>query len=193
MKSITGRAAGAVVLMAVSMFALSCTNEFNNDAAPVLVVVTNTQEIDTIDLLSGAAGCDGNIGTILIQTILKDPNIVVDQRFNDVRFTRYRVSYRRTDGGTLIPQPFTLAMDLLVTANSQAPLGGFRIFNVEQITQAPFAALLPNNGGRDPETNRRTVSMEVTLEIFGETLAGTNVSGSTTFPITFCFDCGGCS
>ena len=193
MKSITGRAAGAAVLMAVSMFALSCTNEFNNDAAPVLIVVTNEQEIDTIDLLSGAAGCDTNIGTILIQSILKDPNITVDQRFNDARFTRYRVSYRRTDGGTLIPQPFTQAIDILVGTNSSAPLGRFRIFNTEQVNQAPFAALLPSNGGRDPETNRRTVSMEVTLELFGETLAGTNVSGRTTFPLTFCYDCGGCS
>jgi hypothetical protein len=35
--------------------------------------------------------------------------------------------------------------------------------------------------------------MDVIVEIFGQTLAGENVSGSTRFPLDFCFHCGGCS
>ena len=187
------RAQVAVVVLAIAFLSLSCSNnEFTNSAAPVALVLSNTQDIDLIDLLPGAAGCDTNIGAVVIRSILKDPLTTVDQRFNDVRIRRYRVSYRRTDGGTLIPQPFVQSIDLFIAANGQSDLGSFRIFQREAITQAPFAALLPTNGGRDPETGRRFVSMDVTLEVFGETIAGANVSGSTTFPLTFCYDCGGC-
>ncbi|HVS30319.1 MAG TPA: hypothetical protein VMS98_02590 [Thermoanaerobaculia bacterium] len=182
----------AAVLVAVAMLSLSCTNEFVDSTSPVLLVLSNTQQIDTIDLLPGAGGCDTSIGTVRIQAILKNPSNV-DQRFNDVRIDRYRVSYRRTDGGTLVPASFVLSQDLLIAAGGAASnLGTFRVFQREAINQAPFAALLPQNGGRDPETGRRTVSMDVVLEVFGETIAGSNVSGSTRFPLTFCYDCGGC-
>lgn len=189
----SSRARVAVVLIGIALLSLSCSsNELTSSAAPVALVLSNTQDIDLIDLLPGAPGCDTNIGTIQIRSILKDPTPGVDQRFNDVRLRRYRVTYRRTDGGTLIPQPFVQSLDLFIPANGQSDLGSFRIFQRESITQAPFAALLPTNGGRDPQTGRRVVSMDVILEVFGETLAGVNVSGSTTFPISFCYDCGGC-
>ena len=55
-----------------------------------------------------------------------------------------------------------------------------------------FAALLPVNGGRDPQTGKAFVSMDVIITLFGQTLAGERVSGSTKFPLTFCFDCNGC-
>lgn len=182
----------AAVLVAVAMLSFSCSNEFVDSTSPVLLVLSNTQDIDTIDLLPGAGGCDTSIGTVLIRAILKSPSNV-DQRFNDVRIDRYRVSYRRTDGGTLVPASFVLSQDLLITADgSGSSLGTFRVFQREAINQAPFASLLPQNGSRDPETGRRTVSMDVVLEVFGETIAGANVSGSTRFPLTFCYDCGGC-
>ena len=43
------------------------------------------------------------------------------------------------------------------------------------------------------ETGRPIVGLDVVVEVFGETLAGERVSGSTRFPLDFCFDCGGCS
>ena len=58
--------------------------------------------------------------------------------------------------------------------------------------QAPFAALLPQNGSRDPETGKPFVQMDIIIEVFGETLAGERVSGSARSPLTFCFHCGGC-
>jgi hypothetical protein len=35
--------------------------------------------------------------------------------------------------------------------------------------------------------------MDVLVELFGETLAGERVSGSTRFPLDFCYNCGGCA
>jgi hypothetical protein len=60
------------------------------------------------------------------------------------------------------------------------------------LRRAPFVALQPQNGGRDPETGRTVVQVDVTVEVFGETLAGDNVYDATTFPLESCFACGGC-
>ena len=182
------------VVAAVALLAFSCTNEINRSAAPVELIVTNTQDIFQIDL-AGGEGCDQSIGTISMRAILKNPvtGSVGDQRFNDVRVTRYRVSYVRTDGGRTVPAPFVRAIDtLLTTGGSEAGLTNFIIIESDALRQAPFAALLPNNGGRDPDTGRPVVKLEVVVEIFGETLAGENVSGGTRFPLDFCYGCGGC-
>jgi len=188
-----------VALMAVvATAAFSCSNEFTRSSSPVLLIVTNSQDIQGIDLAgngdSGNTNCDQDVGTISVEARLKNPDLNVDQRFNDVRITRYRVSYRRIDGGTAVPAPFVRPIDMLLTAGGGSQsLTKFVILTREAILQAPFISLLPNNGGIDPETGRRVVRMEVVVELFGETLAGTNVSGSTSFPLDFCYSCGGCA
>ncbi len=188
-----------VALMAVAALAVvSCSNEFARSASPVALIVTNSQITQQVDLAgngnSGNLNCDRDIGTINISARLKAADLNVDQRFNDVRIIRYRVSYRRIDGGTLVPAPFVRPIDILVTANGAAAnLSKFQVFSSDAIFQAPFVSLFPNNGGRDPETGRAVVTLEVILEVFGQTLAGTNVSASTSFPLDFCVGCGGCA
>jgi hypothetical protein len=186
------------LMVVVAVAAFSCRNEFTRSSSPVDLIVTNSQAFQQIDLngngASGNTNCDKDIGTISVQALLKAPDLNVDQRFNDVRITRYRVSYVRTDGGTQVPAPFVRSIDMLVAAGgAPASLSKFIILTGDSLVQAPFAALLPTNGGRDPETGRATVRMDVVVELFGETLAGSNVSGSTRFPLDFCFNCGGCA
>jgi hypothetical protein len=131
---------------------------------------------------------------VAIRAILKNPNLNVDQRFNDVRITRYRISYVRTDGGTMVPAPFVRSIDILISANgADSDLTGFTAFTDDTLAQAPFAALRPENGGRDPETGRTSVHLDIVLEVFGETLAGANVAGRTRMPLEFCYDCNGCA
>lgn len=192
MKSETRKFLRAALAVALAAASFSCNNEFTRSASPVELIVTNSQTIHRIDL-GNNAGCNVNVGVILVEARLKAPS-GADQRFNDVRVTRYRVSYVRTDGGTLVPAPFVRSIDLLITANGAASsLGSFLILQSDAIGQAPFAALRPANGGRDPETGRATVTMDVVVEIFGETLAGANVTGRTRFPLDFCFNCNGCA
>jgi hypothetical protein len=186
---------GRMTLIAAAMAALSCSNELNRSASPVLLLVTNTQDIHQIDL-AGGTGCDATIGSISVTATLKNPASDVTQTFNQVRITRYRVSYVRTDGGTAVPAPFVRSTDLLISpGGAGTPLSDFLVLTADQVTQAPFASLLPQNGGRDPETQRRVVRMDVIVDVFGETLAGTNVSGRTRFPLDFCYQCSplGCS
>jgi len=82
---------------------------------------------------------------------------------------------------------------LLTPGGAPSSSTKFQLFELDSLLHAPFQSLFPNNGGRDPETGRPIVALVVTVEVFGETLAGERVSGSTSFPLDFCFDCGGCS
>jgi hypothetical protein len=110
-----------------------------------------------------------------------------------VKIDRYRVSYVRIDGGHLVPAPFVRSISTLLAVGSASDASNFQAFDPNAVNQAPFAALLPQNGGRDPETGRAIISMDVILEVFGSTLAGERVSGSTRMSLDFCFSCGGCA
>lgn len=181
-----------IAVAAVSMATLSCSSELTNNAAPVELVVTNTQVLSRLDIDPNTTDtdCDEEIGTINMQVIPKNASATGD--FVTVRAQRYRVSYRRTDGGTVVPAPFVRSMDALIGLNETVG-SNFLVVEADSLTLAPFAALRPQNGNRDPETGRSTVKLEVILEVFGETLAGDNVYDSTAFPLEFCYACGGCS
>jgi hypothetical protein len=184
-----------LILIAAAVAALaatSCSSELNNNAAPVELIVTNTQILTHLDIdpLTTDTDCNQQVGTINMQVIPKGGS--TGGTFTQVRVRRYRVSYRRTDGGTVVPAPFVRSIDTLIAVN-QTLGSNFTIIEADALTQAPFAALRPQNGGRDPETGRTVVKLEVVLEVFGETLGGDNVSDSTAFPLEFCFACGGCA
>jgi len=187
--------AAAVLMLPIA----ACnTSDIGSQNSPVALVVTNTQKLSTLDLLGGN-GCDQTAGTINLESFIKNPSAVGDKEtiirnpeLNNIRVTRYRVSYQRIDGGTLVPAPFVFPIDILLKPGASANDNLFTIFQADAFTQAPFAALI-SGSGRDPETNRQVITMEVIVEVFGETLAGESVSGSTRFPLEFCANCGGCS
>ena len=104
-----------------------------------------------------------------------------------------RVTWARTDGGKQVPAPVDQSMNLLVPAAGTSSDFVFHLSNFNIFDQAPFAALLPQNGGKDPDTGLARLEFNVTVTVFGETLAGDSVSASTTFPLEICFNCGGCS
>lgn len=192
MKQTWIRVAAAVM---VALAAWGCTSELSDSASPVELVVTNTQNLNKIDLAgdpTGSSRCQETIATVAMQVIPK--NLTASGPFVDVRISRYRVSYVRTDGGTLVPAPFVRSIDnILIAGAGAASLSGFQAFEPDAFNQAPFAALFPNNGGRDPQTGRTTIKMELILEIFGQTLAGDAVYDATRVPLDFCFNCGGCA
>lgn len=171
------------------------TSDLETQNSPVALIVTNTQTLSKIDILGGT-GCDVPTGTIDLQSFIKNPtpnrDVTVNPELNTIRITRYRVSYQRVDGGTLVPAPFVRSADILVQAGGISSGNKFTIFLADAFTQAPFAALVSGTG-RDPETQRPVVSLDVIVEVFGQTLGGENVSGATRIPLTFCANCGGCS
>lgn len=177
---------------------MACNQEdIATQNAPVALVVSNTQTTSTIDL-AGGTGCDKDIATINLQSFVKNNGatstvgVTPNPQLDAIRITRYRVSYQRVDGGTLVPASFVRSIDILIQPGGTSTGNKFIGFERDAFTQAPFAALL-SGSGRDPETNRQVIAMDVIIEVFGTTLAGENVSGSTRLPLTFCVRCGGCS
>jgi hypothetical protein len=181
-----------IAVAVVSMAAMSCSSELTNNAAPVEFVVTNTQNLSRLDLDPSTTDtdCQELVGTINMQVFPK--NASATGNMVQVRVQRYKVSYRRTDGGTVVPASFVRSIDTLI-APGIIGTSTFTVLEADAVSLAPFAALQPQNGNRDPETGRSTVQLEVILELFGETLAGDNVYDSTAFPLEFCYGCGGCS
>jgi len=182
----------AVLALAAAVF--GCSGELTDSAAPVELVVTTSQNLQVIELNPTIAAadpdCQENIGTINLRVFPKRSD--VSGTAAQVRVTRYRVSYQRTDGGRLVPASFVRSMDTLIDVGSDSDLEEFLVIEPDAVNQAPFAALLPQNGGRDPDTGRPIVKMDVIMEFFGETLGGSNVYDATRFPLDFCYGCGGC-
>jgi hypothetical protein len=194
MRGLSRKIGPVAAVVFAGLAALSCS-EANRQSSPVTLTLTNSQNFNQIDL-SGGAGCTGSVGSVLMTTRTVQ-NVAnggenVNNALNDVRLTRYRVSYSRADGGSTVPASFVRPMDVVIGPNGTASLSQFLVLEGDAFNQAPFAALLPQNGGRDPQTGRPIVKMEVVLEVFGETLAGQNISASTRFPLDFCYACGGC-
>ena len=182
----------AVLALVVAVF--GCSGELTDSAAPVELVVTNTQNLQILDLDPNVAAadpeCSENIGTINLQVFPKRSD--VSGNAAQVRVTRYRVSYQRTDGGRLVPASFVRSMDTLIGVGQEADVEEFLVIEPDAIVQAPFVSLLPQNGGRDPDTGRPIVQMDVIMEFFGETLGGSNVYDATRFPLDFCYGTCGC-
>lgn len=180
-------------VLAGMVLMLGCNgNDLTKSASPVALIVTNTPTFKQVDIVGGA-GCNQDFGTIQMQLIAKNSTLT-NTTFNQVQITKYQVSYQRTDGGKLVPAPYARSMDtLLQVGGSATAIKPIALIAAAAYLQAPFAALYPNNGGVDPDTGKAFVQMDIIVEVFGQTLAGENVSGSTRFPMDFCYNCGGCS
>lgn len=187
----TNRTTLTMVVLLVAAAITGCSGELTDNAAPVELIATNTPNLQLLDIGPNTdADCDQSVTTIGLQVLPKRDGVTTD--VTQVRVTRYRVSYTRTDGGRQVPASFVRAMDTLVAVGSNAELNQFLIVEPDALTQSPFVALQPQNGGRDPDTGRPFVKMTVTMEFFGETLGGDRVYDSTQFPLDFCYGCGGC-
>src|SRR5260370_35960702 len=157
------------------------------------LVVSTTQILRQIGLAGAGVGstkCQQSIGRVHILALqlsppTTNPNLT-PANLNQVKIDRYRVSYVRADGGHLVPAPFVRSISSLVNVGSTAEATGFQAFDPTALNQAPFAALLPQNGGRDPETGRAIGPMDLILEVFGTTLAGERVSGTTRMTLALC-------
>jgi hypothetical protein len=179
------------VAMLIAIASFGCSGELTNNAAPVELVVTHTAKVGVVDISpNDDPDCEEDLGTVDLRVIPK--NSSATGNLVAVRVNRYRVSYRRTDGGTIVPAPFVRSIDTLVQLNTTSATV-FRLFELGVLQTAPLISLQPQNGGRDPETLRPYVRFEVILEVFGETLGGDNVYDSTSIPLEFCYACGGCS
>jgi len=183
---------GRTTLLLLALGALfglaSCSgNDINQSGAPVELVASFDQKILVYDW-EPVTGCDTGVGTLNLASVIK--STTGDTRFLGVKLSTIRISYKRTDGGTVVPPTYVQALSGTIDAGSTGQVSGFLLFDPNALRQAPFAALLPENGGRDPETGKGAITIETKIEVFGETLSGEKVTTDTRFPISFCYGCG---
>lgn len=195
-----------IALIAISLLLMivagSC-NDINKQESPVSLIVSNSQVLTRIDLAGDPAGsteCQKNVSEIHLTSVVVGGNFppvtntaVTIADLNQIKVDRYQVSYVRVDGGHLVPAPFVRSTSVVLAAGASGTPSTFVVFDPNALNQAPFAALLPQNGGVDPETGKPIITMDVILTFFGQTLAGERVSGNTRMTIDFCFSCGGCA
>jgi hypothetical protein len=182
------RRIATVFLGVFALLGLSSCNDINKAAAPIEMTATFDSNVLVADLADPDCGENG-LGELTLSTVIKQPNPVRTDLMA-VRLRTMQVTYSRNDGGTVVPRSFVQSISGLIGAGGSGDVSGFLIFQPSAFAEAPFAALLPVNGGRDPETGNSSVGLEITIEVFGETLAGDRVSASTRFPLTICVGCG---
>jgi hypothetical protein len=180
--------------IALALIVVGCNSDISRSSSPVeLLIHTISQPIQKFDIAaSTSTACQQNVSNVEIENRIKNP-ATSNTTFLDVHLTRYRVTWARTDGGKQVPAPVDQAMDLLVAAGGTSDTAVFHLGQLNIFDQAPFAALLPQNGGKDPDTGSNVLHFNVTTTIFGQTLAGDNVSASSTIPLQVCFNCGDCT
>jgi len=183
------RMAKGLLGVAAATLLLSCEGGLNRGDSPVELIATTIQAINQIDLTAPTCG---SLGTIQLEVRVKS-SFTTDIRFLDVQLKNYRVSYVRTDGGTVAPAPFVRTVSGILGAGAGVSSSTvFFVFDPGALSRAPFVALLAQNGGIDPETGKRFIQLDVITEIFGETLSGQAVSATTREGYVICADCGGC-
>lgn len=164
------------MVLAALLASGACTNKQGESEAPVYLTVS-------LDLQPGFVNV-GVVAPIQIQTItvnshLKNPKQSDPQHFADVQLNSYRVHFRRTDGGTVVPPDKTFGAGVLVPTGGTATLSNFPILASSDIQLSPFDQLLPFNGGIDRETRRDEIQMAFDLTFYGQTASGQRVQSDT--------------
>ena len=165
-----------IVLAGALAFAGGCTNKEGQSEAPVFITVSMDLQPGFINV---GAAVPVQIQTIALQSHLKNPTATDPQGFADTQINSYTVSFRRTDGGTLVPPLQTFGAGVLVPSGGTATLNNFPVLAAVAVQQSPFDQLLPFNGGIDRQTGRDEIDTAFDLTFFGSTVSGHRVQSQT--------------
>lgn len=164
------------VAAATVAFGAGCTNKQGETESPVFITVTMDLQPGFINVASTAPV---QIQTITLNSHLKSPTATDPQHFADTQINQYKVHFRRTDGGTLVPPDQTFGAGILVPSGASATLNNFPVLAASAMQQSPFDQLLPFNGGIDRETGKDEIDTAFDLTFFGSTASGHRVQSET--------------
>jgi hypothetical protein len=122
-------------------------------------------------------------GEVTMSLLMKDPGLpdspTAPSSINQVTISRYRVTYRRTDGrntpGVDVPFPFDGAVTFTVPATGQVT-ANFQLVRHTAKQEAPLRALASNG---------MTISTLADVTFYGRDQAGNEISASGTITIDF--------
>jgi hypothetical protein len=174
-----------LLLMAAVLFAPACTNKQGETEAPVYITTSLTLQQGFVNV---GVVAPVQVPTIVLTSTLKNPQQSDPQGFATVTLESYTVHFRRTDGGTRVPQDLNLPVGVIIVSGGSVTLSNFPVLQASQIQLPPFDQLLPFNGGFDRETGKAEIDMAVDITFFGHTVAGQRVQSETAnSPLLFRF------
>ncbi len=153
MRSKLTRAVPVVMVALVATLSAGCGEFIRQDRAPVTLQITSlgageplTQTLRS-DVRTNGSIID-DMGSVTMQLVLKDPGAPgapsVPSPINEVTISRYRVSFRRSDGrntpGVDVPFPFESAATFRVPASGEGS-ASFELIRHTAKAEAPLASL----------------------------------------------------
>ena len=166
----------ALALAAVVGLAGGCNDPQGQSESPVFL---------TVDLVDQAGLTNINpprtitIPTMTVAAALKNPTADDPQGLSNVQLNTYTVTYRRADGGTVVPPVQTFSAGTLVQSGGSSTLTDFPLLSQTAVQGPPFDQLFPFNGGIDRETGSNEIRMFYDVTFFGLTVSGKRVQSST--------------
>ena len=174
-----GAAGGAALALAMA----GCSAAYvEQDQSSVLFMIESIN--DGAPVISDVRGAGENPDTIVnclalvkVSVSMKNPNVTATS-VQDVRVTRYEVSYHRSDGRGVqgVDVPYTISGNMTITV----PAGGEVTFPVDLVRHQ--AKLLPPLSNI---TGLQLVTMFADVTLNGATISGSNVSGQGATQVTF--------
>lgn len=174
---------GAAVGAALALAMAGCSADYvEGDRSTVLLLVESIN--GGAPVLSDVRGSGDNPDTIVncfteveVSVRTKNPQ-VAGTAVQDVRLTRYEVSYRRSDGRGVqgVDVPYTISGNMTITA----VVGETTAFSVDLVRHQ--AKLLPPLSNI---TGLQLVTMFADVTLNGATISGGNVSAQGTTQLTF--------
>ncbi len=153
-----------------------CSNKQGQSESPVSITV-DLPDQSGLTLIVPARTL--TIPTMILNSHLKDPTSLDPNHFADVEVGSYTVTYRRADGGTLVPPVQTFAAGGLLPSDGSLTLSDFPVLSQSAMASTPFDQLLPFNGGIDRETGSQEIRMFYDITFFGLTVSGKRVQSET--------------
>ena len=166
----------AMALAGAMAFAVGCSNTTGQSESPVFLTVSIDFQPGFINIANAAPV---QINTITVESKRKNPDSVDTLGFSDVQLNSYTVTFRRTDGGTLVPPMQTFGCGVVVPHDGSSTLENFPVLYAAAVQQTPFDQLLPFNGGIDRETGRNEIDTAFNLTFYGQTVSGKRVQSDT--------------
>ncbi len=166
----------ALALVALAAFAMACTNKQGETEAPVFITVNLENQPGFVDV---SVAAPVQLDSIVLESHLKRADDTDPNHFADVTIENYVVTFRRTDGGTIVPPPQNFGGGPLLPSGGTATLNNYPIMYASTVQGPPMDELLPFNGGIDRQTGRTEIDMAFDITFFGHTVSGMRVQSET--------------
>lgn len=181
MKTNKVRLGWILILAVVTLGSLAgCNSAVEDTEGSVILKVT---DIDGQPVRFSVNGNDSilQLGSVTIESIPKDATATTSD-LQSVQLDLYQVTYSRVGEGSRTPPSLVRSQNGFVTAGGTFNIANLPVLAADQLENPPLSDLLFENGAFDAETNSQVITLELTLQFFGESISGDDLA---TDPVSF--------